>query len=197
VQVTVVVACPNGPLHFLCPHQPPTEPMARVDGHRLIGFADPAQTEIVRPPHQHPVEMTGHFFRLEPVPSAPFRLFANLQAQLPDVLVRRSHPRLASAFLWPSPSGDEVGTPIKVISELHGWPAWAPVNASPATSRPPAHDSGSSWFATPCLYGSFIRDSMPVYPGAPPDPFCPLHFIQESRATHLEASHWSARWVGK
>ena len=79
--------------------------------------------------------------------------------------------RFASAFLWPSPSGDEVGTPIKVISELNGWPACAPVNASPATSRPPAHDSGSSWFATPCLYGSFVRDSMPVYPGAPPDPF--------------------------
>src|SRR6266849_489060 len=97
---------------------------------------------------------------------------------------------LASAFLWPSPSGDEVGTPIKVISELNGWPACAPVNASPATSRPPAHDSGSSWFATPCLYGSFIRDSMPVYPGAPPAPFfllCqrhgPLHPPQATCST--------------
>jgi Asp-tRNA(Asn)/Glu-tRNA(Gln) amidotransferase A subunit family amidase len=31
---------------------------------------------------------------------------------------------------------------------------------------PPAHDSGSGWIATPFLYGSCIRDSLPVYPGA-------------------------------
>ena len=32
--------------------------------------------------------------------------------------------------------------PGKVISELNGWPAFPPVNASRATSRLPAHDSG-------------------------------------------------------
>ncbi len=66
----------------------------------------------------------------------------------------------------PSPSPYRVGTPDQVISELNGWPACAPVNASPAASRPPAHDSGSRWFAKPSLYGSCIRYSMPVYPGA-------------------------------
>ena len=38
--------------------------------------------------------------------------------------------------------------------------------ASPVALRSPAPDSGSGWCATPFLYGSFIRDSMPVYPGA-------------------------------
>jgi hypothetical protein len=32
--------------------------------------------------------------------------------------------------------------PDCVISELNGWPAFPPVNASRADSRPPAHDSG-------------------------------------------------------
>ena len=51
--------------------------------------------------------------------------------------------RLTPSFMLPSPSPYKVGTPIKVISELNGWPARAPVNASPASSRPPTHDSGS------------------------------------------------------
>ena len=53
-----------------------------------------------------------------------------------------------------------------VISELNTWPACAPVNASPAMLPPPAHDSEPGWVAGPFLYGSFIRYSMPVYPGA-------------------------------
>src|SRR3989442_2636441 len=39
-------------------------------------------------------------------------------------------------------------------------------NASSATLPPPSHGSGPEWFATPSLYDSFIRYSMPVYPGA-------------------------------
>jgi hypothetical protein len=30
----------------------------------------------------------------------------------------------------------------------------------------PAHDSGSRWYATPFLYGSFIRYSLPALTGA-------------------------------
>ena len=52
------------------------------------------------------------------------------------------------------------------ISRLDRRPASASVNASPATSPSPAHDSRSAWFATPSLWGSFIPDSPPVYPGA-------------------------------
>ena len=53
-----------------------------------------------------------------------------------------------------------------VISELNTRPVCTPVNASPGTLLPPAHDSGPGWLAKPSQYGSFIRDSMPVYPGA-------------------------------
>ena len=43
----------------------------------------------------------------------------------------------------PSASLNGVGTPEDLISQLDGWPACAPVNASPAALRPPTHDSGS------------------------------------------------------
>jgi len=39
----------------------------------------------------------------------------------------------------PSASVNGVGTPEGLISQLDGWPACAPVNASPSASRPPAH----------------------------------------------------------
>ena len=39
-------------------------------------------------------------------------------------------------------------------------------HASSAASRPPSQGWGPGWLATPSLYDSFIRDSMPVYPGA-------------------------------
>jgi len=39
-------------------------------------------------------------------------------------------------------------------------------NASSAALRLPSHGSGPEWFAGPSLYDSFIRYSMPVYPGA-------------------------------
>jgi hypothetical protein len=40
------------------------------------------------------------------------------------------------------------------------------VNASLPASRLAVHDSGSVWLARPSPYGSFIRSSTPVYPGA-------------------------------
>ncbi len=45
-------------------------------------------------------------------------------------------------------------------------PMCTPVNASPRASPLPAHDSGPERVATPSQYGSLIRNSMPVYPGA-------------------------------
>jgi hypothetical protein len=75
--------------------------------------------------------------------------------------------RLARRPVWPSRSIKTVGAPkSSVISELNGWPARTPVNASPATSPSPAHDSGPWRLATPSMSGSFIPDSMPVDPGA-------------------------------
>ena len=52
------------------------------------------------------------------------------------------------------------------FSKLDSSPVDASVYASPGTSRHPAQDSRSRWFATPFLWGSFIPDCTPVYPDA-------------------------------
>ena len=62
------------------------------------------------------------------------------------IVPRRRHP----GFKW--------------ISRLNTWPACTPVNASTAAWLPPPHDSGPVWFATPSPYGSFIHDTLPVFP---------------------------------
>src|SRR6266849_5143825 len=96
--------------------------------------------------------------------------------------------RMSPSCIWPSPSQHRVGTPVKVISELDGWPVCAPVNASPATLRSPAHDSGSRRFANPFLCGSCIRYSLPVFPGAFAAPPFWLPFQRISRF-HVLAYH--------
>ena len=55
---------------------------------------------------------------------------------------------------------------FRPLSRLNSPPACAPVNASRAALRLRAHDSGPGRLARPYLYGSFIRDFTPVYPGA-------------------------------
>ena len=81
---------------------------------------------------------------------------------------RRARHRLAmaSASVWPSASEHCVGARNEFF---HGSIPSPPVPLStlrPAASRPPTHDSGSGWIATPFLCGSFIRSFPPVYPGA-------------------------------
>ena len=65
--------------------------------------------------------------------------------------------------VWPSASDNGVGTPEDLISQLNGWPACAPVNASPPALRPSTHDSGSGWLAGPFPCDSFIHNSSPVF----------------------------------
>ena len=62
---------------------------------------------------------------------------------------------------------DSVGTRIDILTRLNGWPARTPVNASSCTSRCSPHDSGTTWFATPLLCGTFTLYSLPVYPALP------------------------------
>ena len=81
---------------------------------------------------------------------------------------------LALPSVLPSVLVDGVGTPDSFISQLDTLPACAPVTASRLALRLAAHDSGSGWLATPFLYGSFIHNSTPVYPGAPTIHFVPL-----------------------
>ena len=74
--------------------------------------------------------------------------------------------RWRAPLLLPSVWADNVGIPYSLfrssIPSLH-----IPLsNASSATLPPPSHGSGPEWLATPSLYDSFIRYSMPVYPGA-------------------------------
>ena len=52
------------------------------------------------------------------------------------------------------------------FSKLDSSPVDASVYTSPGTSRHPAQDLRSRWFATPFLWGSFIPDCTPVYPDA-------------------------------
>ena len=73
---------------------------------------------------------------------------------------------IAHPSVLPSAMRNDVGTPVAIISQLNTQPACAPVNASPAASRLPTHDSGPGWLATPFLCDSFIHYSTPVYPGA-------------------------------
>lgn len=68
--------------------------------------------------------------------------------------------------MWPSASLNSVGSLGSKISRLDTSPARAPVNASPAASRPPVHDSGTPRIATPSVWGSCILSFLPVYPGA-------------------------------
>ena len=73
-----------------------------------------------------------------------------------------SHP-----LMLPSACTNCVGTLIYVHFAAQ-YPACAPVNASRAALRLfHAHDSEPVWLARPSPYGSLIRTSTPVYPGAP------------------------------
>ncbi len=76
--------------------------------------------------------------------------------------------RLAPCLVSPSAQVNSVGVPNGFISQLNTRPVCTPVNASPAPSRVPAHDSGPVWFAKPSLYGSFIHYSPPVLPAHSP-----------------------------
>ena len=58
-------------------------------------------------------------------------------------------------------------------------------------SPSPAHDSRSAWFATPSLWGSFIPNSPPVYPGAfgqqPEEVLADSGYCSEKNLESLEA----------
>ena len=69
-----------------------------------------------------------------------------------------------SRYRPPLPVASTRSPPSIRFSKLDSLPADAPVYTSPGTSRHPAQDSGSRWFATPFSWGSFIPHCTPVYP---------------------------------
>ncbi len=62
----------------------------------------------------------------------------------------------------PSSFMTESAPRMKAISRLNGWPMRSPVNASPVSSRAPAHDSGPMWLAAPSSLWTFTTCSLPV-----------------------------------
>jgi hypothetical protein len=75
--------------------------------------------------------------------------------------------RLTSISMLPSTNKRASALRFYIFSLLNGRPACAPVNASPAASRLPTHDSGSTWVATPSLWSFFLSCSLTVYAVAP------------------------------
>jgi hypothetical protein len=75
---------------------------------------------------------------------------------------------MAKCPMLPSTSGNGVGTPNAKLSRLNTQPASSPVNACQTASRPPSHDLGAVWFATPSLLETFTPYTLPAYPGASP-----------------------------
>jgi hypothetical protein len=55
-----------------------------------------------------------------------------------------------------------VGTRDFGLSQLNGWPARSPTDASPTPSRLPAHGLGPMWVASPSSWWTFTSYSLPV-----------------------------------
>ena len=85
-------------------------------------------------------------------------------------LQRHSRKRAEACCLPPSKNASAPET--RIHSRLNGWPVDTPVNASRYASRRTAHDSGTTWIATPLLARTFTPDTPPVSPA------------------HLIRSHW-------
>jgi len=61
---------------------------------------------------------------------------------------------------------DAVGSPHHLISSLNTQPTDTPVQRFKVQPYDCPRMARGQWFATPSLYDSFIRYSMPVHPGA-------------------------------
>ncbi len=59
-------------------------------------------------------------------------------------------------------SVDSVGARKIILSRLNGWPMLSPTDASPMSSRTPAHGSGPTWIATPSSQWTCTTYSLPV-----------------------------------
>src|SRR5450631_1685264 len=68
-----------------------------------------------------------------------------------------THPSMLSSA---KPNTSTPGT-FK-LSRLNGWPMCSPTDASPTSSRMPAHGSGPMWFATPSSQWTCTTYSLPV-----------------------------------
>ena len=64
--------------------------------------------------------------------------------------------------ILPSTTQTASAPGIGFLSRLNGWPARSPADASPTSSRMPAHGSGPMWFAIPSSQWTCTTYSLPV-----------------------------------
>src|SRR5487761_534433 len=159
--------CEPYPLFLTCYFPHTEQAVRRVDPALSLGRGRPFGVLFGQSPSLHALRRWfPTFVRALRRYSATVRLPTNVHAgglrlrRVLRTLAFPGPPVLPSALL------NCVGTLVAIISQLDTQPACAPVNASRPILRLATHDSGSGWLATPFLYGSYIHDSMPVYPGA-------------------------------
>ena len=112
----------------------------RVDGGRTVSLPRPTR-QIPRVLMRPPSSCASSFPACSGSPTAQDRCMACDNA-IHHVALRLSEQRRH---------------PGQLISRLNGWPAGAPVNASPAASRLPTHDSGIKMFRYSFLASDFHR----------------------------------------
>src|ERR1700740_2565733 len=69
---------------------------------------------------------------------------------------------LALLDILPSTTRTVSAPGISFLSRLNGWPARSPTDASPTSSRMPAHGLGPMWAATPSSQWTCTTYSLPV-----------------------------------
>src|SRR5262249_42753608 len=69
---------------------------------------------------------------------------------------------LALLDILPSTTQTVSAPGISFLSRLNGWPAGSPADASPTSSRMPAHGLGPMWVATPSSQWTCTTYSLPV-----------------------------------
>ncbi len=121
---------------------------------RSVGFSPSDRHRISRFPHK----VLAYMHRVsDRARSKGVSRYRRLQCGLP-------HPSRASA-----PRSNHRFHGGGSISRLNTWPVRTPVNASPAPSWTPMHDSEPVWIANPSPYETFIHNTLPVLTGAPKD----------------------------
>ena len=104
--------------------------------------------------------------------------------------------------MWPSVAGTTSAPRNKSVSRLNTLPTRSPVNACRKPLRENRHDSGPTWLAKPSLYETFIRYTLPTYPGASPASLTTLEFSQLLRRLGCTfggfgraGTGWGAKWL--
>src|SRR3954451_22020027 len=92
--------------------QPLAEPMAGMPVHGLIRLAHLAQAEVVRPPHQFPVESRDLLLLVEPGPLAAGH-FADLATEALDPLRRRACPEIGPSRLRRITPADRIAQEVE------------------------------------------------------------------------------------